>query len=480
MIDLPTYLRYPKIVFTLLLFHLFCISCQDEFTTNGSLKLHFSTDTIQMDTLFTTLSSSTRKLMVYNPHDENILIERIDLLHAGMSGFVVNVDGIKGETFQSIEINKNDSLHIFIEAKMKPTSQNQALRVEDLLTFQYNGVNQQVVFEAFAQDAFHWRGKVIGQDTVLTDEKPILVYDSLYIAEGVHLELQAGTQLFLHNATNIQVAGKITAAGTLNQPVVIRGNRPDKLFANLPYDQMPGQWGSIHLKSTSFENSLTHTHIRGMNEGICIDSTDVNRSKLSLHNCVVKNANEYLIRSTSAQVTATNSEFSVAGKALFLLTGGKYRFTHCTLAHLSPFSHATDGAIVLRNYEDISGEEYEHPLLQADFNNCIIWGKRTAEIDFNFSENPDNATQHRFDHCLIKANGEDDENFINTQWNVDPVFKKVDPDNYTYDFRIDSLSAAIGTGNGEYAQEIPTDIIGNPRLKNQTDIGCYQYTGTRE
>ncbi len=480
MIDLPTYFRHPVVIFIALLFCHLCVSCQDDFTTNGNLKLHFSTDTIQMDTLFTTLGSSTRKLMVYNPHDKNILIERIQLVHAQQSGFVVNVDGMKGQTFKGIEINKNDSLHIFIEAKMKPTDQDAPLRVEDILTFQYNGVNQQVVFEAFAQDAFFWRGKVIKQDTIITSQKPILIYDSLYVAEGAHLELQAGTRLFLHDAANIQVAGRITATGTDSEPVVIRGNRTDKLFDNLPYDQMPGQWGRMHFTTNSFDNSFTHTHIRGMNQGICIDSTDTNRSKLSLHNCIVKNAQEYLIRSTSAQVTATNTEFSVAGKALLHLSGGKYRFTHCTLAHFFPFGFATEGAIVLRNYQDITGEVYEHPLLQADFNNCVIWGNRNVEIDFDFSENPDNPTAHRFDHCLIKAKGEDDENFINTQWNVGPVFKKEDPKNYTFDLRIDSLSGAIGTGNEQYAKELPFDLVGNPRMADQVDIGCYQYTGVRE
>ena len=73
------------------------------FSDDQSLKVNFSYDTITFDTVFTSLGSSTRHLMVYNNNDENLKISSIRLQNGNMSQFSINVDGVAGYDFSDIE-----------------------------------------------------------------------------------------------------------------------------------------------------------------------------------------------------------------------------------------------------------------------------------------------------------------------------------------------------------------------------------------
>lgn len=58
-----------------------------------------------------------------------------------------------------------------------------------------------------------WRGKVIEADTLLEAGRPIVVYDSLSVREGVTLSMAAGVQLYFHDGANLWVHGRIVAEG---------------------------------------------------------------------------------------------------------------------------------------------------------------------------------------------------------------------------------------------------------------------------
>ena len=82
-------------------------------------------------------------------------------------------------------------------------------------------------------------GWVITKDTTLTPRRPIVIYDSLVVAKDVTLTLEAGTQLLFHEGAGIDVRGRLVAHGTLEQPVVLRGDRTDHIFDYLTYDRLP-------------------------------------------------------------------------------------------------------------------------------------------------------------------------------------------------------------------------------------------------
>lgn len=137
--------------------------------------------------------------------------------------------------------------------------------------------------QAYGQDFLSLRKKEITQDTLISSSRPIVIYDSLSIKEGARLTLAAGTRLYFHGKSSIQVHGQLVAEGTLNAPVVFRGDRTDKMFSNLPYDRLPGQWDGIRFHTSSYENSLNFVDIHGGIYGIRCDSAAVDRKKLTLH-----------------------------------------------------------------------------------------------------------------------------------------------------------------------------------------------------
>lgn len=471
-------MKYPFLFITFIAVCSFLTGCaDDDFTTDPSHRLSFSSDTLRFDTVFTTLSSATAKLMVYNHNGKTLNINSITLRNSGTSGFRVNVDGMKGSRFEQVEISKKDSLYIFVEVTVDPVNQDEPTRQEDVLEFEYNGVLQKVTLEAYGQDAIFWKGKIISADTLLSAGKPILVYDSLVIQPDARLKMDAGTRLFFHDKARVIVSGSIEANGEQGNPVVFRGNRLDKLFPNLPYDGLAGQWGGIRFREESYDNYMRHTEIRGTTHGIRFDSAAVDRTKAKFEFCKIRNSSTHLIYAESSVIEASDCELVNAGGAILYLAGGDNRFTHCTIANLFSFGVISDMAVHLSNYKyDEEGEVTGLPLLRADFNNCIIWGKRQAEINLDAAkeeQHPGLLFNHFFDYCVLRAKGEDDENFEMTVWDGDPLFLATG-DDYRYDFRIDSLSAARGKGNPTHALSCPVDLAGNPRT-GVPDIGAYQW-----
>ena len=99
-------------------------SCSDDesFTSDSNAILTFSHDTIAFDTLFTTIASSTERFNVYNSNNSGLRIAKVELESGGSSGFKMNVDGQYGTTLESVEIQKKDSIFIFVEVVPGKTS----------------------------------------------------------------------------------------------------------------------------------------------------------------------------------------------------------------------------------------------------------------------------------------------------------------------------------------------------------------------
>ena len=474
-------MRTPIIylLFLSLLAGLSAACTDDAVSTSPDDRLSYSTDTVRFDTLFTTVSSSTERLMVYNTHSKRISIESIELLGGGTSGFRINVDGMQGTRFEQIDIARRDSLFIFVEATIDPTGFDLPQRCEDIIELRYNGLIERITLEAYGQDAIFWRGRRIEADTTITAAKPVVVYDSLCVATGVTLTRAPGSRLCFHDKGKLVVEGTLRAEGTFDNPVTLRGDRPDKLFSNLPYDNMSAQWGGVCLRAGSFDNLLSHTHLRGTTYGITADSCGTECEKLRIESCVIKNSNGPLLAAVGARIEAANSEFSNGGGPLLQLEGGSYGFTHCTIASLTPFVAVSDAAVSLSNryYSASLGVDVSIPLERADFLNCLIWGRRTAEVsltNYQPAGTEEFSFNHLFDHCLIKASGEDDENFVSTLWGDDPLFLLIDADNYTYNFTLQPDSPAARQGNPDHAAAWPLDLNGRPRNQFAPSIGAYE------
>ena len=464
------------LTFILIFFSCF-FSCEekDDFSSNPDLRLAFSSDTISFDTVFTNIGSSRQTLKVYNNNDKSLIVSSVKVMNSEKTGFSIAVDGVSGNEVIDTEILKKDSAYVFIMVKVDPLNSDNPLIIRDSIRFVINGQTQYVQLEAVGQDVHVWRGKTIEQDTILTGEKPFLVYDSLVIAPNVTLNLRKNVQMFFHAGAGVKLRGTINAKGTKDEPVVFRGDRTDRIFTDVPYDRIPGQWEGMIVDSLSFNNHFEYFHLRNSVYGIYFKQSNTLTQKAYFLNSIIHNTTSDGIYAHNCDIKGDNSLFSNSGGSVMRLIGGKYEFLHCTLAnYISWWGMRKDVALTIAN---ITSDNNAAPLAKCNFTNSIIAGLSSSEIKLKKAENTSIPFNHLFTNCLIKVGGEDDENFVETIWKEDPKFKNINNDsNYFYSYELDSLSPARNKANYIKAMSLPNDMLGRSRFQDEgPDIGCYEW-----
>jgi len=473
--------------------------CTDfnNFSTNPNHLLSFSVDTLSFDTIFSSIGSATKQFLVYNPNNEALRIESIQLANAGKSGFRFNVDGRIGDSFQGIDIWKKDSLFISVEITVNPNGANQPLIVEDSILFFTNGIRQSVLLQAYGQDVHLIRGGVvITGDTTLPADLPYLVYDSLFIAEGVTVTIAEGATFYMHYNANLIVSGTMKIKGTQEKPVVFRGDRQDYIPTQeilLPYDLIPGQWGGIFFNATSFENEFDYVIARNGISGLIFRESVPDRLKIQINNSQITNMDTTLLMAINCHIEATNSEFSNSSKSTVAFIGGKYQFTHCTLANYKRLgkNRAPNSPCLLLANQMENREGTSFSLQQAFFDNCIIDGSFSAdstrqfrgEILFvtNEQDEAGNAEtfNYRFRSSLIKTAFVNNDRFVQCLFVNSPSYLKLgtQDDKYEFDFRLANESAGIGSADRTISEMYPVDRYGVNRLTSRTgpSVGAYEY-----
>ncbi len=461
---------------------------RDEITTSSSAKLTFSKKAITFDTVFTSIGSATRQFMVYNHNSKSINISEVKLAGDKNSAFKINVDGLIGPTVNNIEIRANDSAYIFVQVFIDPLKQNAPMLISDSLLFTVNGNIQTIPLMAWGQDVHLLKGSIIKSDTTWSNDKPYLIYDSLQINNSSTLTIQSGSIIYIHLNGFIKVYGTLVTNGTLENPIIFRGDRLDSSNFSPPlaYNDYPGQWGQIWFRNSSIGNKLNYTTIKSAINGLVVgDLTNMeNTPTLELANCIIDNSEYAGIYATKANISAYNTLISNSiqfGFVAFL--GGSYEFNQCSIVDYSIYPNNNKlpkCAVLLSNYYPTNDSTYYGDLTKGNFNNCIIYGTNTPELyllgDSNYQFND------VFDHCLIKdadktISVSDQTKFIKNiiGSNDDPGFQSLVA--YKYNFRLKQNSLAIGAGDTIVGNKFPFDYYGNSRY-NSPDIGSFQYVST--
>lgn len=478
-------MKHPIILFltTVLLCMALFSACEDKYenySTNPNDVLSFSHDTLSFDTLFSTVGSTTLKLMVYNRCNKPLLISSIYLANANDKVFRINVDGFSGTSFPDVEIRAKDSMYVFVETTLKENNANTPLIQMDSILFLTNGVTQKVILKACGQDAYILRGgNSIETDSVLSNNKPYLIYDSLVIRENATLTIPEGVTLYMHDNAKINIYGTIKITGTSDCPVTIRGDKLNSTVG-VSYDRLPGQWAGIYFAPGSFNNEIDHARIRNGKHGLIFDASTPGQPKLKLTNSVLTNVYYNLFSAENCHIEAANCEFSNAGGALLYLNGGKYSFTHCTIADYFIWSARSSAAVCLKNYRTENGQTTPLPLEQADFLNCIIYGNKPSEVElYPCKDEPGTVLNYKMDYCLLKLenNKFDNTHISNYILNKDPLFRQInDDENYIFDFRLTEKSPAVNKGDDSCSTFFPFDMDGIRRPAGEhADLGAYEY-----
>ncbi|WP_298756748.1 choice-of-anchor Q domain-containing protein [uncultured Psychroserpens sp.] len=502
----------------------FWSSCRKDFDFSPSTgNLTFSKDTIYLDTVFTNIGSSTYNLKVYNRSDEDISIPTVRLSQGEASNYRLNVDGLPGKEFQNVELLANDSLFIFVEttADIQTLAQNSLeFLYTDAIEFDSGANLQKVELVTLIKDAvfiypdrdnttgvietltFDANGDGTPDETTLqgrfledseltfTNEKPYVIYGYAAVDEGDVLTIEAGARVHFHANSGLLITNnaslKVNGAPSSDQDlleneVIFESDRLEPVFSDVP-----GQWETIWLFDGSIDNDINYATIKNGTVGIVSDgNATATDDKLTITNSQIYNSSNYGILARGSSVRGENLVINNSGQSSFAgIFGGKYNFTHCTLANYWNNSFRQFPSVLVNNFfTDVNGIDNGVDLIEANFNNCIIFGNDNPEV---ILDDIDNGTlfNFKFTNCLIRFQDsnnnfpQDQYNFNNETLYDDCIFNS-DPDfklPFENKLMIGDNSAAIDEGDPLFL--IATDILGTNRTFTPgegPDLGAYQH-----
>ena len=390
-----------------------CPSCiDDSVTTSPSAQPVFSTDTLKIGYTFTGEGTPTRTFKVFNRNGKGISISSISLREQDTDvSWRINVDGIAGASFSNVDIRANDSIFVLVEATFPKNAVSGKVKREAHLDFVINGVESTVVLHAITENVNTITDMEVVSDMRLTAETPYRIMERIAVMPGATLTLDAG----------------------------------------------------VRFGPESMGNRMEHTVVRNTVEGVTLfsrqDEEIVSEPELTLLRSRITNSQSTVLCSNARNVTAIGCEFSEGGAGLVSLASGRHVINHCTFSNNYLFAAISGAALT------VAGQE-----IRADVSNCIIYGLG-ADVSPGELDGMDVSIRR----CLIRSNGTDDDNFIETIWGEDPRFYTVRND-YLFDYRLKPESPAIGAADPLLTMpEAYVDFYGRRRSADMPDLGAYVY-----
>lgn len=474
-------------------------SCKkNQFITDESAKVEFSQDSVLFDTVFTTAGSTTKNIRVRNKHKQKIKISSINLEGGSTSAFILNVDGAPGKSFTNIEIAAEDSIYIFIQVYVNPTSSSSPLIINDAIQFEVNGNIQRVTLEAWGQDAYYHKPKnaikftsggylpystvadhpTTGAsitNTIVTwpSDKPHVVYGWLVVDSSQTLIINAGTKVHFHQNAGMWVYryGTIKVNGAFNNEVVFQGDRLE------PYMQdVPGQWDRIWINEGSVNNVIDYAIIKNGFIGIQAELLFGNffeARRLRITNTKIHNMKKWGLYAIAFNIYGGNNVFSNCKEYCAAFTaGGNYRLIHSTFANFWTKDARTTPAVHIDNH---AGPQ-QIPLDTCYFGNCIIDGNQTNELEIDMVTTSTVSLNYVFSFSFLKTTT----NYSNvTHFPLGNIVNGTTSfnDPASYKFELNSSSSATNLpSNATTAADVlrfPFDIKGNLR-SSTPDAGAHE------
>ncbi|QHL88073.1 hypothetical protein GU926_11780 [Nibribacter ruber] len=409
-----------------------CTPKDEEFTPEASAVLRFEADTVVFDTVFTVVGSVTKRLKVYNSNKNAVRISEIKVAGMGASPFQVFVNGRPGPLLESVEVRGGDSLLLLVKATINPTADNQPFLVRDSIQFLTNGNQQQVILEAYGQNAAFYRKYTTGCAETWTASKAHVIYDSVTVPAGCTLIIEKGAQIHLHKNAKLKVLGTLLVRGEAEERVRFQQVRQEEDYRNAP-----GQWQGIELAATSTGNRLQYTEIKNAVTGIFLKAEGNQVPSVTLEQTFIKTMLQSGILSHGGNVTLINSIITNTGEyALAGLGGGLYKIYFSTLAnYANEFVRFSPSFVFSEELGNTRKARY-----QVEVVNSILWGRQDEELQFGAATL---GSTRNIRHSFIKTMAYATELAgNNNQINVDPKFR----DAPKFDFQIIKLSPANKAG----------------------------------
>lgn len=459
-------MKYPlaTVVFAILFFY----SCRkDSFITSADARLTLTADTLKFDTVFVTSGSTYRKFAIINSNNQKLRLSSVTLMGGVASVFKLNLDGSTATRFTDVEINANDSVLVFAQVNVDPSSASLPFVLRDSIEISFNGNTRKVQLEAWGQNAHFYRNKIVSSNETWNNDLPYVILGSLQVNANTTLTINKGCRIYLHADAPMLISGTLQVNGLKDTAdrVYFRGDRMDE-----PYRDFPASWPGIFFQPTSGDNVLNYAVIKNAYQGIGVTDPSPNANpKLILNECVIDNAWDAGIVSLNSSIRARNCLISNCGKNLLLAKGGNYQFTHCTVVtYANRYIEHKDPVLTLANFANNTTAD-----LTAGFRNCIFWGENgLVDNEVVVLKNGSGPFTVSFDHVLWKVQSAP-ANITSTQIinNQAPLFDSINTSRNYYDFRLQASSPAINKGMNTGTA---TDLDGKPRATGLPDLGCFE------
>jgi hypothetical protein len=427
-------------------------------------------DSLAFDTVFVKSGSVTKSFKIFNNNDQKLLLSSVKLSGGDSSSFKINIDGTSASEVRDIEINANDSIYVFVQINVDPTSNRLPFIVKDSIEIAFNGNQKFVQLQGYGQNAVFLKSATIKGNVTWTNTLPYVLLGGVRIDTSAVLKISAGTKIFLHADAAFIVDGTLIATGTKQNKIIFSGDRRDA-----EYKDLPASWPGIYFRNASKNNSITYAVIKNAYQGIVAQQQSASStSQLTLSHSIIDNIFDVGILAINTNISADNCLISNCGSNINIVLGGQYRFVNCTVASFSNFylNHKSP-VLQVADFLQQDGTNYTAPL-KALFQNCIFWGEgNSVDDEIKVGKLGSTSISVTFDHVLYKAkNPIAEASFISSVINEDPQFDSIDVSGNIFDFHI-TKSASSPAINAGTKTSFLYDLDGKLR-DARPDIGCYE------
>jgi hypothetical protein len=446
-------------------------SCKkDGFITSADARLRFSNDEVKFDTIFTTTGSITKQFKIFNLNEKKLRLDKIKLMGGNTSAYKLNINGSNTNELTNIELAANDSIYVFVQVTINPSSANLPFIVSDSILVQYNTNDRYIQLQSYGQNAVFLNNTVINSNTSFTSAKPYVILGGLQINTGTTLNIPKGCKIYAHADAPILVDGTLAVTGTKAEPVIFAGDRLDFFYKDLP-----ASWPGIYFRSTSINNVLQFAQIKNAYQAVvAIDASTNANPKVVLKQCIIDNAYDAGILTVGSSLNADNCLISNCGNNIAINYGGTYNFTNCTVAGISTLLLPHKNPVLQVNNILQQGGTTLTANLTANFTNCILWGDDNGAVkdEIGVTKQGSNTFSLAFNNNLYRGAEPANSILAANIRNSNPLFDSIDITKKIYDFKITN-STAPGINKG-LTTSILKDLDDNNRSVGLPDIGCYE------
>ena len=288
----------------------------------------------------------------------------------------------------------------------------------------------------------------------------------------------------MHRGACLFALSDVDALGTLDAPIIIRGDRLDHLFDSVPYLYAGGAWDGIYLQSENpCAYRFSYVDILSGKIGLyCLSTCIAPLPTLRMDGCRIHNHALYGLVLSNIDALITNTEISNCASYCVYCSGGTHAFVHSTIASYFGFTNIRIQSVAKEDaaavyIDNLSKTE---PFTSTSFINSIITGYLPNQLVVatpfdQYYPGSFIGNYLKTDSLVIPHAA------ANVYYHATDTAKVFVNDFYKYkeyiyyDFHLDSISPAIGIGDSIAALPYPMDRDGFSRADLIPDAGCYQH-----